>query len=119
MKNYFFKEKSLFRDLGGGVRRRIAANEGGLMVCQLEMEEGAIGALHQHPHEQMTYILAGEFEFTIGNEVKVVKSGDVLYKQPNIIHGAKCLKKGTFLDIFTPQREDFIAHEAKFNKDGK
>jgi quercetin dioxygenase-like cupin family protein len=31
-----------------------------------------------------------------------------LYKEPNVVHGAVCLKKGKLIDIFTPHREDFI-----------
>ncbi|PCT24654.1 cupin, partial [Escherichia coli] len=25
-----------------------------------------------------------------------------------IVHGCKCLEKGVLLDIFTPQRQDFL-----------
>ncbi|RRD48204.1 cupin domain-containing protein, partial [Escherichia coli] len=50
----------------------------------------------------------GIFEFTIGDEVRTVKTGDTLYKQPNIVDGCKCLEKGGLLDIFTPQRQDFL-----------
>ena len=53
-------------------------------------------------------ILAHEFEFTIGEEMHVVRAGDTLYKQPNIMHGCVCLKPGTLLDTFTPMREDFL-----------
>jgi hypothetical protein len=31
---------------------------------ELHFEEGAVGALHSHPHTQTTYVLEGEFEFT-------------------------------------------------------
>ncbi|MBA1884155.1 cupin domain-containing protein, partial [Escherichia coli] len=56
----------------------------------------------------LTYVLSGIFEFTIGDEVRTVKTGDTLYMQPNIVHGCKCLEKGVLLDIFTPQRQDFL-----------
>lgn len=91
-----------------GVSRKILAYSEQLMSVEVYFKKGAIGELHSHPHEQMTYILSGEFEFTIGEDTKIVSKGDVLYKEPNIIHGCKCLKDGILLDIFTPMRQDFI-----------
>ena len=95
-------------DLGGGVTRRILAHSGGLMQAEVAFEQGAIGPLHTHPHEQLTYVLSGVFEFTIGDETRIVRAGDTLYKQPNILHGCRCIEKGVLLDTFTPQREDFL-----------
>lgn len=95
-------------DLGNGVKRKILAYSDNMMAVEVHFEDGAIGAMHSHPHEQITYVLSGEFEFTIGDETKVVKAGDVLYKKPNIVHGCRCLKKGILLDNFTPMRKDFV-----------
>ena len=98
-----------FEDLGGGMRRRVLAHGGGLMQVEVQFEEGAVGALHSHPHEQLTYVLSGEFEFTIGGETRIVRAGDTLYKRPGIEHGCVCRRAGALLDTFTPQRQDFIA----------
>ena len=95
-------------DLGGGVTRKILAHDGGLMQVEVAFREGAIGALHSHPHEQLTYVLAGEFEFTIGDETKIVRAGDTLYKKSGVLHGCRCLKSGVLLDTFTPQRADYL-----------
>ncbi|ABR74829.1 cupin [Actinobacillus succinogenes] len=95
-------------DLGGGVQRKILAYSENIMSVEVHFEQGAIGALHSHPHEQLTYVLSGSFEFTIGDETKIVNAGDVLYKQPNVVHGCVCLEKGVLLDTFTPMRKDFI-----------
>lgn len=95
-------------DLGEGVSRKILAYSDNIMTVEVHFNTGAIGAMHSHPHEQLTYVLSGAFEFTIGDETKVVRTGDVLYKQPNIVHGCTCLEKGVLLDNFTPMRKDFI-----------
>ncbi len=95
-------------DLGGGVRRRILAHAGGLMQVEVHFDAGAVGALHAHPHEQLTHVLSGEFEFTIGDETRVVRAGDTLYKRPGIVHGCVCRQPGVLLDTFTPQRDDFL-----------
>ncbi len=78
------------------------------MVVEVLFEKGAVGPLHRHIHEQLTYVLSGHFVFTIDDETREVKAGDTLYKQPNIMHGCKCLEAGILLDTFTPQREDYL-----------
>ncbi len=105
---FVFNSDRKLEDLGNGVSRRILAHNGGLMQVEVFFEDGAIGPMHNHPHEQLTYVLAGEFEFTIGDETKIVKAGDTLYKEPHIMHGCVCKKKGVLLDTFTPIREDFL-----------
>ncbi|MDC7238682.1 MAG: cupin domain-containing protein [Sphaerochaetaceae bacterium] len=82
-----------------GVDRKILAYSEDLMCVENYFKEGAIGAMHNHPHTQITYVVSGEFEFTIG---------DTLLKQDSIMHGCKCLKEGVLLDIFTPMRKDFV-----------
>lgn len=93
---------------GEGVERKILAYTDELMCVENHFEEGAIGALHQHPHTQITYVVSGEFEFTIGDEKKVVKAGDSMLKKDGILHGCVCKKAGILLDIFSPMREDFV-----------
>lgn len=93
---------------GEGIARKILAYGENLMCVENHFEEGAVGALHQHPHTQITYVVSGKFEFTIGEEVKVVEAGDTMHKRDGIIHGCKCLEKGVLLDIFTPMRKEFV-----------
>lgn len=91
-----------------GITRKVLAHSDNMMSVEVHFEEGAVAAMHNHPHEQLTYVLSGEFEFTIGDETQVVKVGDTMYKEPNIMHGCRCLKAGVLLDTFTPTRQDFL-----------
>lgn len=104
---FVFSKDCPLQDLGNGVSRRILAHSGGLMQVEFHFADGAIGYVHNHPHEQLTHVKSGEFEFTIGDVTKIVTAGDTLYKEPNIMHGCKCIKAGVLIDTFTPQREDF------------
>ncbi|WP_261816934.1 cupin domain-containing protein [Vibrio gallicus] len=103
-----FNKEIKLEDLGEGVSRKMMAYSENIMSVEVYFEEGAIGALHSHPHEQVTYVVSGKFEFTIGDETKIVSAGDALYKEPNIVHGCTCLEKGMLLDNFTPMRKDFV-----------
>ena len=93
---------------GEGVERRIMAYSDEMMCVESHFTAGAIGALHHHPHTQITYIVSGQFEFTVDGEKKIVNPGDVLLKRNSIEHGCVCLKEGILLDIFQPMREDFV-----------
>ena len=108
MKNYFINSEIPGKVVDPGVTRKVLAHDKNLMVCELHFKKGAIGNLHQHPHEQCTYIISGKFEFNIGGVKKVLGPGDSTYKEPGVVHGAVCLEEGMLIDIFTPSREDFL-----------
>lgn len=108
IKNYLLNKDVELEDLGDGVSRKVLSHHDNLMAVEVYFEKGAIGALHSHPHEQITYCLSGAFEFSIGGVKKVIRKGDTTFKEPDIEHGALCLEKGVLLDIFTPCREDFL-----------
>ncbi len=96
------------QDMGGGVVRRVLAYSDDVMVVENTFEKGAIGALHHHPHTQITYILSGAFEFNIDGVKKIVRAGDTLLKTNGVEHGCVCLEAGKLLDVFAPYREDFV-----------
>lgn len=105
---FVFNQNIPLQDLGEGVSRKVLAHSDNMMSVEVHFQEGAIGSMHSHPHEQLTYVLSGEFEFTIGDEKKIVKAGDTMYKKPDIEHGCICLKAGVLIDTFTPMRKDFV-----------
>ena len=96
-----------------GVTRKVLAYCGELMCVVNEFEEGAIGAVHSHPHTQITYVAEGRFRFTIGDESREVGKGDTLCKRDGVKHGCVCLEKGALVDFFTPMREDFVRDHAE------
>lgn len=70
---FVFNQDIPMEDLGEGISRKVLAHSDNMMSVEVHFEEGAIGAMHSHPHEQLTYVLSGEFEFTIGDEKKSSK----------------------------------------------
>lgn len=94
---------------GNGVTRRVLAYCEAMMCVENTFEAGAVGALHSHPHTQITYVARGVFEFTIADTVKTVREGDALLKQDGVEHGCVCREAGVLVDFFTPMRKDFIS----------
>jgi len=91
-----------------GVVRKVLAYCDTLMCTENQFEEGAVAAMHSHPHTQVAYIASGRFRFTVGDEEKEIAQGDTLYLQGGVQHGGVCLEKGVVVDCFTPMREDFV-----------
>jgi quercetin dioxygenase-like cupin family protein len=91
-----------------GVRRTLVAYNDDLLLVKVEFEVGAVGALHQHVHSQISYIESGEFEVTVGDETRVLQAGDTFYAAPNVPHGVVARQAGTLLDSFSPVRLDFL-----------
>jgi quercetin dioxygenase-like cupin family protein len=91
-----------------GIRRKVMAYNEQLMLVKVEFQQGAVGALHEHYHSQISHVESGVFEITIDGEKKVLKAGDAYYIPPHVVHGALCLEPGVLIDVFSPQLQDFI-----------
>lgn len=97
-----------WEDLGGGVSRQIMGYDDNIMMVKVKFKQGAVGSPHDHFHSQTTYVVEGAFEFMVGDEKKLVKAGDVIYMEPDVVHGTKCIEEGMLIDVFSPAREDFL-----------
>lgn len=105
---YILTDKMEWEKLGGGVSRKFLGYDNQIMMVLVKFDEGALGAPHQHFHTQSTYCVSGKFEFEIDGEKQVVKAGDGVYIEPNLLHSAVCLEEGILIDTFSPVREDFL-----------
>ncbi|MFN3265369.1 MAG: cupin domain-containing protein [Deinococcales bacterium] len=90
------------------IRRRLVSLGTKLMSMEVEFKAGAIGTMHQHPHEQQTLIRTGSFRFTIGQNVHILRAGDIVNISGDTPHEAVALEDGVLIDTFTPLREDLL-----------
>ena len=99
-----------FEELEAKVRRKILSRGGSMMAVEVHFKKGGIGKKHSHDqHQQISYILDGEFEVEVGEDKKILTEGDSFYAGENVEHGVKALKDSVILDVFTPQRDEFLA----------
>ncbi len=111
MDGYFFEDGSIASTVvePGRVTRKVKARGGKLMMVEVGFAGGVELKEHEHPHEQSTYCLEGEFDFTVGGKTARIRAGDSVYIPGGLRHQASCVVAGRLLDCFTPQREDFLA----------
>lgn len=95
-------------DAGNGVTRKVLTYKNDLMLVEVTFQKGAVGADHAHPHQQISYVAKGKIEFMINGEKTIVQSGDSIYIDSNMLHGAVALEDSIIVDVFTPIREDFL-----------
>ncbi|MCW3091164.1 MAG: pectin degradation protein KdgF [Ferruginibacter sp.] len=107
--NLFVEDNGLhWEDLGNGVSRKIITYDDKLMLVKVVFEKNAVGAVHHHPHTQISYIEKGSFEVNINGEKRVMETGGSFYIPPDAPHGVICLQEGVLIDVFSPMREDLI-----------
>lgn len=102
------------KTVGDGIEQQILGYDPSILMARASFEAGSIGALHSHPHAQVTYVESGEFEVNIDGELQLLKAGDAFYVEPNSSHGAVCKKAGALIDVFSPIREDFFEAETSY-----
>jgi quercetin dioxygenase-like cupin family protein len=94
--------------LEDGIERQMIVGEK-VMICRLRFAPNIVTPAHDHPHEQVTLVEQGRVLFTMGDEQRIAKAGDVLHFPSGTWHGATMLDEGVILiDIFSPIREDFL-----------
>jgi quercetin dioxygenase-like cupin family protein len=73
----------------------------------VEVKKGSLLPLHHHHHEQITFILEGELEMTIGGEAMTLKPGNFHVIPSNVPHSAVAHMDCKLIDVFSPVREDY------------
>lgn len=95
--------------VGVGVRRQVLGHLDDLMIVRVDFEAGAIGPIHAHPYRQVSYVVSGRFNVTVGADTTVLVTGDSFAAAADVPHGVRALEPGTLIDSFTPARADFLS----------
>jgi quercetin dioxygenase-like cupin family protein len=108
MSKYFLTKSDCFtREIFPGVAIYTAHGQHA-MISQVLMQPHSVVEPHRHPHEQLGLLLEGEGEFTIGDETRHVRPGDMWRIPGGIVHSLVC-GEGPIraIDVFYPIREDY------------
>ena len=116
-KEFFSMDEMEWEQVNPLLRRQIHGYDDKIMLVIADFKTGGVGDLHNHHHSQVTYVDSGEFEMTIGDQVRTIKAGDSYYVPPGGRHGGTCKKSGKLIDVFSPHREDFITDLKEDNND--
>jgi quercetin dioxygenase-like cupin family protein len=71
------------------------------------LAKGSSVPLHQHPQEQITYILEGQLQMVIDGKDYLLEPGMCHVIASNVWHSAVAVTDCKLIDVFSPVREDY------------
>ena len=89
------------------IERRVISGDQGMIVWW-KLKAGARAASHQHPHEQIVWMLKGRMDFRIGSVQRSMIAGDIAVIPGNIEHEGFFPEDTEVVDVFAPPRADFL-----------
>jgi quercetin dioxygenase-like cupin family protein len=93
-----------------GVDRKSFAGDGATLALH-RLAPGHEPKPHQHPNEQIVYILAGKILFHVGekDEQVLISAGGLMVVPPNTMHWGEVVgdEEVLNLDVFTPKRPEY------------
>ncbi len=78
----------------------------------VELKAGSNVPMHQHVHEQTTYIMEGQLDMVIGGENYSLTAGMYHVIPSNMPHSAVAKMDCKVIDVFSPAREDYKTADA-------
>jgi quercetin dioxygenase-like cupin family protein len=84
------------------------------LVNFVSFEPNTEAPMHVHAEEQVVLVTEGEFEFTIGDETRTMRPGDVAVVPSWVPHGARTgANPCQEIDMFAPPRTTLVEHARK------
>lgn len=81
------------------------------MVTKMNYVKGNYATTHRHPHEQCGYVISGRYRLVVEAEPmidEILNAGDSYAIPRNVPHSFEVIEGGEVVDVFTPQREDYL-----------
>lgn len=78
------------------------------LLAEFHLAGGADLPRHQHPQEQVGYMISGRMRFTIGETTHDVGPGDSWCIAGGVEHQAQVLEDAVVVEVFAPRREDLM-----------
>lgn len=96
-------------------RTRYHAHTNNVMMVVFDFDDGPQSepdVPHQHPHEQVSYVVEGRLLFFLDGVPHEMSAGDMMTVPPNVPHGVQLLTAhARIVDAFNPVREDFLTSD--------
>lgn len=95
------------RSILDGTIRGHYAHLDGMTIGEVHLDANTTVPMHAHPHEQTTYVISGQFEFTIDGETTVLQPGMAALIPGGAMHGGRTITACRVIDVFSPARDDY------------
>lgn len=93
----------------GEITIKILSNSEALTVAELTFPADTLAKEHQHPHEEVNYVVNGYFDFIHDGHATRISAGESIRIAPGVLHNIRSHDAGgVILTSWTPSRHDLI-----------
>lgn len=90
-----------------GLTRRTLAETADAQVVELRAHPGATVPLHDHPAQQVTYVISGQIDLTVDGVLYSLMPGDAYGIPGGVQHSAYFPVETMAVDTFSPPRAEY------------
>jgi quercetin dioxygenase-like cupin family protein len=91
-----------------GIFRRTMTETPNMMLCEITLRAGSGVPPHQHPHDQIGYVVQGKIRMLMGEQEVLFAAGDSYAIPGGTLHsGFPVDGDCVVVDIFHPVREEY------------
>ncbi len=105
---FYIKNGGNYRNPVDGIQLKTLTFGEKVSMVEFKMEKSKQLPLHDHPHEQIGYLVSGRMELTIGDQVHEVNPGDSWCIPGGVPHSANLIEDSIAIEVFSPLREDYL-----------
>jgi quercetin dioxygenase-like cupin family protein len=98
---------------------RQVIHTGQMTIARIWLAKGAIVPLHKHRNQQVSMVESGALQFDMADGSVILHAGDVLVIAPDMPHRVEALEESRSVDLFTPERDDWIRGDDGYLRDGE
>lgn len=84
-----------------------------LTIAYVNIKSGSVLPEHSHVQVQITQVIEGKLELTMGGETQVLEAGKIAVIPSHVKHSAIARSECKVIDVFNPVREDYKALSEK------
>jgi quercetin dioxygenase-like cupin family protein len=103
------KTKNPWIKICPGIKRQTLVSGKTMYQMLATLEPGSKMPAHQHPQEQIVYILSGGLKLIVDGTPHEMKTGDSYYLASNVPHGVETIEETRVVDTFSPPRDEYLA----------
>jgi quercetin dioxygenase-like cupin family protein len=105
-------------DLSPLITRR-CVHHAGMTVARFHLKKGGVVPEHSHINAQLSNVLSGSLTFKMEGKSLKISAGQSLTIEPNVPHEAIAEEDCEILDVFVPERADWIANDDAYLRSQK
>jgi Uncharacterized conserved protein, contains double-stranded beta-helix domain len=107
-KNVYKASPAGYIEAAAGIRRKTLVWGENALLTEFKLTGGNILPAHQHPEEQVGYLVSGHIILTIGSEKFDTHPGDSWAIPGNVQHSAEIIADSVAIEVFAPVRKDYL-----------